>query len=222
VIDDAELRRWKHSASQLAARRPAGRAAERARALARSYLERLAHELDRRGRERAAAYRGAVLAYRTVGLITDQQALHWLNKLDVAHRRSELRTRDRAGFHATGTPRLIAGPTRRIAGVRLTALALYDDGILLTWHWDPAQARRQPPEAVPSYLGGDPYNPLGDATLSDDIGTGYRLHSASWAPVGYALCNITIGTAAFTPGPPAPATRLQLKIGTDKLSIKVA
>jgi hypothetical protein len=226
VIDDAERGRWKHSASQLAARRPTGREAKRAQDLARSHLERLANELDRvvasaRGRERAAAYRGAVLAYRTVGLITDQQALHWLNKLYVAHYRSQPRTRDGGGFHATGTPRLIAGPTRRIAGVRLTALAFYTDGILLTCHWDPTRARQQPPEAIPSYLGGDPYNPLDDATLHDDAGTRYRLHSATWQPVGYALRNITTGTAAFTPGLPTPATRLRLQVGTEKLSIKV-
>lgn len=226
AIDDAERGRWKHSASQLVARPPTGRDEKRAQELARSHLERLANELDRvvagpRSRERAAAYRGAVLAYRTVGLITDQKALYWLNKLYVAHYRSEPRRRDGGGFRAAGTPRLIAGPARRIAGVRLTALALYNDGILLTWHWDPTRARRQPPEAIPSYLDGDHYNPLDDATLNDDAGTRYRLHAATWQPVGYALRNITTGTAAFAPGLPIPATRLQLKVGTEKLSIKV-
>jgi hypothetical protein len=39
--------------------------------------------------------------------------------------------------------------------------------------------------------------------------------------VDYALHNVTTGSAAFRPHVPTRATRLQLRIGTEKLSIKV-
>jgi hypothetical protein len=191
---------------------------------ARAHLERLTREIDKlvagpRADERSAALLGAVLACKSVGLLTHDQALSWQNKLYGVQHRAEPRRRVRH-FNAQGTPRVFAGPMRRIAGLRVTGIAVYEDGVYLAWHCDPNQAARQPPLAIPNFLDDNSKHPLSHARLTDDVGGRYQRSTVTWLPLGYPSRNVTTGEATFA-GAPGSATRLLLEIGGERLSIPI-
>jgi hypothetical protein len=228
LIGVEERERWEASARRLGAPRPRGPQVKTARERARAHLERLTEDIDKlvagpRANERVGAFLGAVLAYKSTGLLTYDQALSWQNKLYSAQQRAAPRQRTRH-FNAQGTPRIFAGPIRRIAGLRVTSIAVYDDGVYLAWHCDPNEAARQPPLSIPTILDGNFEHPLAHARLTDDAGgryqPPYQPPVVSWPPVGYPSRNITTGEATFA-GTPRRATRLLLEIGNERLSMPI-
>lgn len=226
LIDTTEATRWESPARWLGRPWPRTGEARAARRRAEAHLRRFVDRIDEvlaspRRAERSAAFHGAVLAYKSVGLLTREQALRWQNRLWSAEYRAERRPRDPPPFAARGVPRLMPGPDRRVGGLRVNALAIYDDGFVATCHVDPAGAARHDPVDIPTFLDLDDHSPFQGATVTDDRGTTYSRTSASWQRVGYAVRNVTIGMATFAPAPPVGARRLRVAARGEAMTMRL-
>lgn len=230
VFDQHECDAWVERAARVTeGRLPAAeRRPYRARALA--YLERLRDRARNSSpgpntAEQQAALDGALLAYERAGLLTDSQARAWSSRLSIRKPRglwlTEREKQANREFRGKGSPRLFAGPERRIGGTRIITVIIYDDGVVLAWQWDPTTAPRQQPDTILNRFYGRPGSPLDDAQLRNDRDQTYQRKGGYAQSTGYALRAVTFGQTMFAGRTSADVRRLFLTLGPNRLSIPI-
>jgi len=189
---------------------------------ARAFIEQLASELDRnRGEARVEGrFRGALLAFDGSELFSPAETLRWCNRARLATPSSDDRLpKGMRAFDELELIRVIAGPEERAAGLRVTAIRLYNGGLVLHWNYEPAAAR---PADRGSMLHLTTHFPHSlHPRVSDDLGTRYYAHTSTVSNYGYELDERAIGRSTFIPAVPARARRLKLHVGRDTVAIRL-
>lgn len=151
VFDDQERDEWVQRAARVSGSRPPEAELRRYRARALARLETLRRRAVRQqtgasDSERQAKLDAALVAYEWTELLTDAQSRTWSRRLSSAARRSvwlsATERRANRDFRGHGSPRVFPGPGRRINGIRILTVSVYDDGVVLSWEWNPRAARR--------------------------------------------------------------------------------
>ncbi|MFL5844300.1 MAG: hypothetical protein ACJ762_06360 [Solirubrobacteraceae bacterium] len=227
LVDERLADSWRSLVSRLPITFGRDRELTAARAQARAHLgnltEHVAEMVDGpRSTQRRARFLGAVLAYRATGMFPVSEALRWENVLNVARRTVAPTNRSEPPpAVGRGVPRLVAGPNRMVNGLRVCALAIYEDAVAVSWHYDPALARRQRPDEGLDAFDFWAYNPMSDVELFDEDRVAMTLRSGSHQRLANTR-GAGVGVATFS-GACAPALRgLSLTFGGRTLRIPVA
>jgi hypothetical protein len=218
ALSAEEGRAWRARLERASAAPPAPDPSMHARAV--EHLETVAaddHRLD-----------GAIAAFAGAGLISRDEEKEWSARL----RGAEPPVREGAmrvaigdlgpAFDDSVLLRTLAGPEERVAGVRVTAVELYEGGVVIHWHY--ASDGSAAAEALGARLAHDepeedddfgegmddeewlgPWDPL---QLRDDVGTRYSPGSAEWSSADER--SAVTGHDGFAPGVPEGASRLEV------------
>ena len=159
-----------------------------------------------------------------LGLVDSDQRSHWerrfrdLQRYDVG---SESEHRDRGSEPLVGLKAVLAGPMAR-GGQRLVSVECYDGGLALRGESAvelPAGLRDSSELDVYRHFQGNEPEP--DVEVTDDVGTSY------WGGGAGASSDIEAGryiskwTTTFTPGVPAQARTLTVRVGDERFDFDV-
>lgn len=101
--------------------------------------------------------------------------------------------------------RVIAGPAHRVLGMRITAIALCEDGLVVHWH----QLREtEGPDVDDVY---EDFEFPSELDIEDDVGTDYDLHGGGSGGAG----EVETGNAEYEPAVPKDAELLRISLGEE-------
>ena len=187
-------------------------------------------ELLRREENKAA--RVAVEAFRSLGLLSDQDQLALLAPASFGEGDAG-RLGAARGFRDDRPIEVLRGPDERIGGLRVTAIELFDAAVAVHWHFSSKFAKGWTGQELAEELDSD--EPLLFASarpptaeivlrmaapligLRDEGGndyTGFRCEEARWSPDA-------VGRSGFVPGLPRDARRLGIAIGEEVLWVEL-
>ena len=134
---------------------------------------------------------------------------------------------------------VLLGPERRVAGLRVTAVELYDGAVVVNWHYSATPGESPAADALwrrialaeihdeevdddfGDGLDDDEWFERDEAfRLTDDVGTRYSSWTGGSASLGDGVRAVT-GHSGFAPGAPAGASRLQIVVEGEALSIEL-
>ena len=194
----------------------------------------LTHVAELLRREESDAARVAVDAFRSLGLLSDQDQLALLapTSFDDELAGQAARLDVARAFRDDRPIRVLAGPNQRIGGLRVTAIELFEASVAVHWHFSSRFAKgftgeelsEELDSAEPLFSSGPPRTseivlrmaaPL--IGLKDERGTeytGFRCEEVRSSPEA-------VGRSGFVPGLPVGARRLGISIGEGVLWVEL-
>jgi hypothetical protein len=141
----------------------------------------------------------------------------------------------RPSFDDSVLVRIVAGPEQRVAGLRVTVVELYEEAVLVYWHFasdGSAEAEALAARLTHDDLDDDEVDDCGEGMdeeewlgrwdlfkLRDDAGTNYFSGSSSWSSRGERAAS---GHDAFAPGVPDGARHLEVIVQDRALRIELS
>lgn len=120
---------------------------------------------------------------------------------------------------------VIVGPERRLGGLRINSVEVYDDCVIVRWHLvADADDDWRAHVAAPDHAN-DLARAHGPRSLEDDLGSAYSLGP----PGSFGMWSVLYldqrpavlpGASAFTPGPPTAATRLSIACAAGAVELR--
>ena len=178
-------------------------------------------------------YSAARDAFAGIGLITPDEQQKWHNEL-LRQREAEMppdpaleRSWRAADFDDTVFVRVLAGPDRRVAGIRITAVEIYEGGVVVNWHFSAHGESDPAADAVWGHLSfdweddedwDDHDNHQVPIALADDLGTDYVRSSGGFSMHGEES-HVAFGHEGFAPGPPADPRYLDVVVAGTALRL---
>ena len=159
-----------------------------------------------------------------LGLVDSDQRSHWerhfrgLQRYDFG---AESEHRDRESEPLVGLKAVLAGPAAR-GGQRLVSVECYDGGLALRYESTvelPAGLRDSSELEVDRHFQGNELDP--DVEVTDDVGTSYWGRGAGASSDIEAGRYISKWTTTFTPGVPAQARTLTVRVGDERFDFDV-
>jgi hypothetical protein len=128
------------------------------------------------------------------------------------------RTEVTLAFSGSDIVRVLPGPGRRAAGLRVTAVILFDDGVRFEWHLVGDLAIEGHGEGVAAAWEDAPHATGKPLEVTDDVGTAYSAAGAgrTW---GDGQPPAAFGDTTFVPAVPAQAQRLTIKVHDETLDV---
>lgn len=181
----------------------------------------------------------AVTAFVGIGLLTERERKDWRDRREKAGPRLSAVRVDvgewRASFEDSVFKRVLLGPERRVAGLRVTAVELYAGAVMVHWHYRATSGESPDADALWSRIASDTFDDNGfdqdldddesfdhdePFKLADDIGTRYSFSTGGSARPGDGVRTAT-GQSGFAPGVPAHASRLRVVVENETLPIEL-
>lgn len=191
------------------------------RVAAERHLDELVAQLSPADDSASPACFSAVWAYQRTGVLNDEDALGWRERI-----------RERLGLEPERPPvcsrrdlvRVVLGPAVRRDGLRITTAELYADGVVLYWHHVLALERGP---LTPRRLHDGELSRAGDyddtlfPTLRDDRGTRYLGGGGPTLGIRSAGHRVLFGVSSFTPAVPDQARRLTVPLPGGDLDVEL-
>jgi hypothetical protein len=185
----------------------------------------------------------ALTAFVGVDLLTPQERKGWRGEgKEAGPRLSGLRVdlgEWQASFDDSVFRRVLLGPVRRVAGLRVTAVELYAGAVMVHWHYCATAGENPDADALWSRIATDTFDDdgfdqdFGDELddeewfdrdepfqLADDMGTRYSFSTGGIARPGDGVRTAT-GQSGFAPGVPARASRLKVVVENETLPVEL-
>jgi hypothetical protein len=159
-----------------------------------------------------------------LGLVDSDQRSHWERQFRDLQRYDfgpESEHRDRGSEPLVGLKAVLAGPVAR-GGQRLVSVECYDGGLALRGESAvelPAGLRDSSEFEVDRHFQGNELDP--DVEVTDDVGTSYCGRGSGGSSDIEAGRYISKWTTTFTPGVPAQARTLTVRVGDERFDFDV-
>jgi hypothetical protein len=193
------------------------------RDLARDFLRSLIERRKTSGGDDPATeyFYGAANTFRDAGLFSEREWNDWTeNWEEVVDERSEDFKHDieiAGGFEGSRVEAVVAGPEIRSSGLRVTALARFEDGLCLYWHFNGLPVVEETVSEDDPWF--DPFEgSMPSLTVTDDVETEYVNTQGGSMPVGGTSA---IGRSSFAPKIPSDAKRIFIESGESKIEFSI-
>lgn len=164
---------------------------------------------------------GAANAFRDVGLFSEREWNDWTEMWEeIVDERPEDFKHDieiAGGFEGSRVEAVLAGPEIRSSGLRVTALAKFEDGLCVYWHFNGLPVVEEIVSEDEPWF--DPFEgSIPSLTITDDAGTEYVNTQDGTMPLGGVSA---IGSSSFAPRIPSDAKRIFIESGESKIEFVI-